>query len=404
MIENIYSNPIKTWKTDVGNVNLFFENETLRFDFKSADKIEEIALESIKGIPKEALQTKNCSVEMISQLFQKCYPKIVQNENTPSSLQFIGNCFEGMKLGVLLPKATMAIGVSPNETIGEVAEKIQLKGKISKEESLSIFHENNRLTESATLVSLEITDGATLQVKKIKERLENKEKTIEEKGNYHNVDSRINPCEFTQRKIFPEFALAIKKQTESVACMIEERNFIEDKQKKTYTLFKKNPLAQYVESLMGYHPFGEEENFYHEPVEASWTGFLVEKKTLLTAAHCICDQNSKKPLQISEIASMRIVFGFQMTDNENYKKIFEEKDVYRIKRVIKYSWSRGKTFSDWALLKLDREVLGRAPLKMDFSTIDSGHLYMLRASHRIAAEVCWASKSHQCSESRRLRV
>ena len=68
----------------------------------------------------------------------------------------------------------------------------------------------------------------------------------------------------------------------------------------TYSFSNNSPsLAETVANLNGYFTFGEEERFRDEPTPALWTGFLVEKNILLTAAHCVC----KGPIQEIDVGS-----------------------------------------------------------------------------------------------------
>lgn len=192
------------------------------------------------------------------------------------------------------------------------------------------------------------------------------------------LDTRINPwVESKISEIDTEFTSTIQQQGESVACIINADHLTKNENNQSYSFNNIHTLAQRVQADTG-EVFGEGEKFRDEPAIGSWTGFLIEENTLLTAAHCICKKDSDELKHFQEIEAMRIVFGFRMIDTHTCQQTFEEKDVYKIARVIdrKFSWN-GDDKYDWALLRLDRKVVGRTPLKLNFSRIDQGNLYSL---------------------------
>lgn len=71
MIQNSEFNPLITWKTESGDVNLFCDQEILRFNFKTNLKLKENCFRTITGVPNKALKKKNG----LSKLYLVCLRK-----------------------------------------------------------------------------------------------------------------------------------------------------------------------------------------------------------------------------------------------------------------------------------------------------------------------------------------
>lgn len=175
----------KTWETEEGSVNLSFNQNILNFDLESTHEITRIALENIKGLPNEVLSPKNLSIETISCVFDKIYPKVVKLEDGNCSLHFIDNCFEGMKISVILsgkpltfegylvgslPGETLMISVSPNNTVLEIKEKIRQLTDRPSEEEIPLFYKDELLKNDETLIYHEMFEGSTLSQEAPKEK------------------------------------------------------------------------------------------------------------------------------------------------------------------------------------------------------------------------------------------
>lgn len=96
------------------------------------------------------------------------------------------------------------------------------------------------------------------------------------------------------------------------------------------------------------------EPFVEQPLGCFCSGFLVGPNLLATAGHCVEDA--------ADLAGIRFVFGFRMKDGTQARTDFSPHEVYRgvelVGRMLEESSGR-----DWALVRLDRQVEGRNPLK-----------------------------------------
>jgi hypothetical protein len=96
----------------------------------------------------------------------------------------------------------------------------------------------------------------------------------------------------------------------------------------------------------------DREPFAKQPLGCFCSGVLVAPDVIATAGHCL-----KKA---SDLPRMRIVFGFRMIDTATARTEFPAKDVYEPVQIIDRVYT--ETGADWALLRLDRPVVGRTPV------------------------------------------
>lgn len=108
------------------------------------------------------------------------------------------------------------------------------------------------------------------------------------------------------------------------------------------------------------------EPFYDQPIAAGrmCTGFLVKEDIIATADHCLNKKN---------ITDFRFVFGFKMIDFSISETIFLDEDIYIGVNVINrvYRSLKGDG-SDWALVQLDRKVVGQAVARLSSRDIFCG--------------------------------
>ncbi|MBA3236808.1 MAG: NACHT domain-containing protein [Parachlamydiaceae bacterium] len=204
------------------------------------------------------------------------------------------------------------------------------------------------------------------------------------KAIYNNKDKRQNLDAFALNESDKSFVSCVKKQAESVACLVLN-HFLKQRTEGDWELTLPTPTLtqvvehEFLERLGTQEVFGEQEPFHDEYAAGFGTAFLVGKNLAMTAAHCICEKDTKI-LDKKVIGATYIVFGFQ-----NGKKLFADKQVYQIKKVISHQYTRIQDknqnfteWTDWALIELDR-VTPYAPLIMNMTkkVANKVELYML---------------------------
>jgi V8-like Glu-specific endopeptidase len=96
------------------------------------------------------------------------------------------------------------------------------------------------------------------------------------------------------------------------------------------------------------------ERFANQPAAANCSGFLVAPDVLVTAGHCINVE--------SDCQNHAWVFDFANTTEEQKSFTFNKDQVYHCSKIIERKKDQ-ITMADYSVLKLDRPVVGRAPLK-----------------------------------------
>lgn len=97
------------------------------------------------------------------------------------------------------------------------------------------------------------------------------------------------------------------------------------------------------------------EPFADQPLGCFCSGFLVAPDVVATAGHCVKTQ--------AQLAGIRFVFDFKMTGVSSPRTSFPASDVYRGTTLMGHALDDA-TGTDWALVRLDRAVQGRTPVKM----------------------------------------
>lgn len=106
------------------------------------------------------------------------------------------------------------------------------------------------------------------------------------------------------------------------------------------------------DSFGGKHGLCAGERFFDQPVAAECSGVFVGRDLVLTAGHCV-----------DEGPGRLFVFGYRMLSKGEAAETFGADAVYVGKDVVS-SYVKGDPASDWALVRLDRPVKGRAALSL----------------------------------------
>ncbi len=96
------------------------------------------------------------------------------------------------------------------------------------------------------------------------------------------------------------------------------------------------------------------ERFADQMAAANCSGFLVSPDTIVTAGHCISSA--------SECQNHSWVFDFANTTEEKTSFTFSKEQVFHCTKVIARE-KNATTMNDYSVIKLDRPVIGRTPLK-----------------------------------------
>ena len=192
-----------------------------------------------------------------------------------------------------------------------------------------------------------------------------------------DMDYRTNLYDLKSIELPSASISKIEAQANSVACLINERWFstLNDGAMQLDPAIP--TLAKHIERTHN-TALGERENFLNEPAVASCTAFLVANKLILTAAHNVCDATGT--IDKKKLDTLRVVFGFRMISGQECQRRFTKENVYSMKDVVAYQFiQKINNYQDWALIKLDRKVVNRTPLQMDFNkkVVDNTLLYML---------------------------
>jgi hypothetical protein len=124
--------------------------------------------------------------------------------------------------------------------------------------------------------------------------------------------------------------------------------------------------------------FCSDESFYGEQsLSYSCTGFLVGPDLLVTAGHCMYAINTangeikNEPGKACEVFDW--LFDFQTSEKgETQTKDIPSDRLYHCKQIIYATELEKAPFSDYALIQLDRPVVGRTPLVMSAKPVING--------------------------------
>lgn len=114
------------------------------------------------------------------------------------------------------------------------------------------------------------------------------------------------------------------------------------------------PLGEFFHMCKG-------QRFYHQPMIAECSGFLVAPNVIASAGHCF--QNK------FECTQNRWVFNYKVDDARQMNVSVSSDDVYSCNRIIAQKLTREL---DFALIELDRPVVGVTPVKFPATPILEG--------------------------------
>lgn len=110
-----------------------------------------------------------------------------------------------------------------------------------------------------------------------------------------------------------------------------------------------------LESELGLCPG---EKFAGQPIGAFCSGALVGEDLIITAGHCIIDDD--------KCGETKVVFGFALKKSGEFPSSVSTDEVYNCKKIIKRdSPVYFQSTPDYAVVQLDRKVIGHKPLAIN---------------------------------------
>ena len=105
-----------------------------------------------------------------------------------------------------------------------------------------------------------------------------------------------------------------------------------------------------------YKTMCEDEKFVKQRINADCTGFLIDDDLIATAGHCVKDQ-----FDCDEF-SWAFDYSLEGPDDKSYH-IIPMENFYTCKKIISSVYDKNRDL-DFAIIQLDRKVVGRIPLKI----------------------------------------
>lgn len=165
-------------------------------------------------------------------------------------------------------------------------------------------------------------------------------KSSEEPKVIYGNDDRHEPFD-------PALDIAVVKAAKSTAIFIKKHHLVPNTQDDS-----KNVQTSTFGQQMN---LCKDEPFYDEPNPGFCSGFLVADDVMVTAGHCI--------KVASDCEDSAIVFDYgYFQNNQNLLNVKNDK-IYNCKEIISQTLN-GPSKSDYAVIRLDRKVAGRTPLKV----------------------------------------
>ncbi len=159
---------------------------------------------------------------------------------------------------------------------------------------------------------------------------------------YDKVDDRLD---------YFQLDLAQQSLLRSTAKMVSKTSFSGN-----YSRLLTQPLWQNVEQHLG-NPLCEGERFREQPTASGCSGFFIGKDLVITAGHCMTGKKN-----CGENVFLFDYF-YQKSEAEDITKIRPEQ-IYHCKQIV-FRGFDSKEEVDYAIVRVDRQVVGRTPLVID---------------------------------------
>jgi V8-like Glu-specific endopeptidase len=136
----------------------------------------------------------------------------------------------------------------------------------------------------------------------------------------------------------------------------QARSVLAQVQKWRITNEDSTTISIQTKSLSNGINFCSDEKFSDLPIVSNCTGFLVGSDLLLTAGHCVSNQ--------SECKNNYWILDYEDAsefENSNETVVFKKEKIVSCEKIL--SWSLNSKL-DYALIKLNRKIVDRTPLKI----------------------------------------
>ncbi|MES3036487.1 MAG: serine protease [Bdellovibrionota bacterium] len=164
-----------------------------------------------------------------------------------------------------------------------------------------------------------------------------------------DVEGQVIYGEDGRRDLYQVTDVKLRTASQSIVSLFESANVIEQGAR----------VSLKTESFAAAYSLCPTERFREQNLGAFCSGSLVGPDLVLTAGHCIRD--------VKACANVRFVFGFNVPVPGKQVSSVTSNDVYRCKSIV--SRQENSSGADYAVIKLDRPVVGRKPLALNRKTL-----------------------------------
>lgn len=166
-----------------------------------------------------------------------------------------------------------------------------------------------------------------------------------------NVTPKVIYGEDGRREIYEVEAAVVRDIAESTVAMIPNRSLLA---RAGGTFEIKAGTMQTEMGVCSSEPFSQ------QPAAAMCSGSLVGPDLIATAGHCISDKDCSKN---------SFVFGYRMNNSSSANMSVAGSDVYACKEIVAREYTSKQ---DYALVRLDRAVIGRRILPISSTPVQPG--------------------------------
>ena len=188
----------------------------------------------------------------------------------------------------------------------------------------------------------------------------------------------------------------VQRLAKSTVALFLKENLPLDRSSGKYAI-KSETLGQLTNLARWPGVLDKNQRFLDQPAASYCSGALIGEDRIFTAAHCLV-QTQAVAGGIFTCGKDKIVFGYRMEENGMISSSFEGEEVYNC-TVEDYKLD-DTTGEDWAVLKLDRQAKGHAPLSVNIDQKPEAEtkLFVIGHPSRLPAKVDMGGKIRSVRE------